>query len=47
MEEFYPNKIKLFNNKQRITRWVSYIVVVVMILYCGVLDGGQFIYFQF
>ena len=47
MEEFYPNKIRLFNNNQRITRWVSYIVVVVMILYCGVLDGGQFIYFQF
>ena len=47
MEEFYPNRIRLFNNNQRIIRWISYIVVVITILYCGVLDGGQFIYFQF
>lgn len=47
VQEFYPNKIPLFNNQRVVVRYVSYASLVVMILLFGVFDGGQFIYFQF
>lgn len=37
----------LFENRYIIVRFVSYIMLTVMILAFGVFDGGQFIYFQF
>lgn len=46
-DEFYPNRCRLFESPNIIVRFLSYSVVVVLILLIGVLDGGQFIYFQF
>jgi D-alanyl-lipoteichoic acid acyltransferase DltB (MBOAT superfamily) len=40
-------KISLFSNQNIVVRWTSYFVVVFLILLCGVLDAGQFIYVNF
>lgn len=45
-EEYLPN-VKFFENRHRVVRWSSYIVVLVMILLCGVFDSSQFIYVKF
>ena len=47
MQEFWPDKIKLMSNKNTIIRWATYVSLIVMIMVCGVLDGGSFIYFKF
>lgn len=47
IDEFYPNKTLLFNNKHLVIRWSSYIIAVLLVILFGVIDGGQFIYFQF
>ena len=47
IEEFFPNKITLFDNKFTIVRWITYFSIVVIILLCGVFDSGQFIYINF
>lgn len=47
IEEFSPNKIQLFNNKNIVVRWCSYIIILSMIVLLGVLDSGQFIYVSF
>ncbi len=46
-DEFFPGRFKLFENKRIAVRWLSYMVVIMLILSFGVLDSGQFIYFQF
>lgn len=46
-DEFFPNKFLLFNSKSIVVRFASYIVVLFLIISVGVLDSGQFIYFQF
>jgi D-alanyl-lipoteichoic acid acyltransferase DltB (MBOAT superfamily) len=46
-EEFFPEKILLFNNQNAIIRFTTYLFVVVSIVYFGVLNASQFIYFQF
>lgn len=46
-DEFYPAKIRLFYHSNWIIRHLSYTSVIILILLFGVLDGGQFIYFQF
>lgn len=46
-DEFAPNKIRLFESKFKIVRWLSYVAVVVMIMLTGVFDAGQFIYANF
>jgi D-alanyl-lipoteichoic acid acyltransferase DltB (MBOAT superfamily) len=46
-DEYYPNKFLLFENSNIVVRYISYLFVLFMILLIGVLDGGQFIYFQF
>ena len=43
-DEFAPSRLKLFDNKNRIIRWLSYISVIILILLTGVFDAGQFIY---
>jgi alginate O-acetyltransferase complex protein AlgI len=45
--EFYRGDFSFTNNKSRIVRNLSYASLIIMILLFGVLDGGQFIYFQF
>ena len=47
VDEFYPCKISLLNNRSVVIRWCTYIILVIMIILLGVLDGGSFIYFQF
>lgn len=45
--EYFPNKFLLMNNKNYYVRMVSITLFIGVILYLGVFDGGQFIYFQF
>lgn len=47
VEEFYPHKIELFNNKRPVVRWATYITLGCMILLMGVFDSSQFIYVSF
>ncbi|MBP6024286.1 MBOAT family O-acyltransferase [Ferruginibacter sp.] len=47
MEEYYPGRILLFNNKNIVVRWLSYYFVIFVIFYFGVFSGEQFVYFQF
>ena len=44
-EEFFPSKLRLLNN--RYVRWAEYVVVFSLILLCGALDSGSFIYGSF
>ena len=46
-DEFFPNRFKCFESKNIVVRFGSYIMVLLFILLFGVLDSGQFIYFQF
>lgn len=46
-DEFAPNKLRLFENKNRIVRWGSYFSVIILIMLTGVFDAGQFIYANF
>ena len=45
-EEIKPN-FSLFSNKNTVIRWMSYIIVTVLILLLGVFDASQFIYINF
>jgi len=47
INEYFPGKFDLFNNKKKIIRWSAYLCIFLMIILTGVLNGGQFIYFQF
>ena len=44
-EEFFPSKLRFLNN--RYVRWAEYVVVFSLILLCGALDSGSFIYGSF
>ena len=46
-DEFFANKFLLMKNSKIAIRWSVYILLIMLILTCGVFDGGQFIYFQF
>jgi alginate O-acetyltransferase complex protein AlgI len=46
-DEFAPSRIRLFENKRKVVRILAYSSVIIIIILIGVLDGGQFIYFQF
>lgn len=45
--EFVPDKLKLFESKFKVVRWMSYVAVIVLIMLTGVFDAGQFIYANF
>lgn len=47
IDEFYPNNVKMMDNKNSVIRWFSYISIFVIIMLCGVFDAGQFIYANF
>jgi alginate O-acetyltransferase complex protein AlgI len=47
MEEYYPGRFLLFNNKNNTVRWLSYYTVIFLIFYLGIFSGEQFVYFQF
>lgn len=44
-EEFFPSKLRFMDNYY--VRWFSYVVIFSMILLCGALDSGSFIYGSF
>lgn len=44
-EEFFPTKMKFLGN--RYVKWVEYVVIFCLILLCGALDSGSFIYGSF
>ena len=46
-DEFMPERFRLFENKFRVVRWISYMSVIVLIMLTGVFDAGQFIYANF
>ena len=46
-KEYYRGSFSFFNNKNWIVRNLSYAMLIILIVLVGVLDGGQFIYFQF
>ena len=46
-DEFAPHRLSLFENKNHIVRWGSYLSVIILILLTGVFDAGQFIYANF
>ena len=47
LDEYFPGKFRLFENKSVVVRYLSYILVSMMILALGVFDNSQFIYMQF
>jgi len=46
-DEYFPGKLLFFRNKHIVIRFASYLFVTLLILWIGILNGGQFIYFQF
>lgn len=46
-EEFYPGRIKLFNNRLMAVRYFAYMFIVFYIIVLGEFSGQRFIYFQF
>ena len=44
-EEFFPNRFKFLAN--RYVKWAEYVVIFCLILLCGALDSGSFIYGSF
>ncbi len=46
-DEYYPNKWLLFENKKGYIRWISYYSIILIILFFGVFNQDDFIYFQF
>ncbi len=46
-KEFFNDKFSLFENKRSFVRIIMYALLISIIVYIGVFDGGQFIYFQF
>ena len=47
LDERYPDKFKLFDNKNIVVRYAAYITTTLLILATGVFDDSQFIYMQF
>ena len=47
VDEFFPGRISFFNNKYTIIRWISFSIVLSMILLFGVFGADQFIYANF
>lgn len=46
-DEFFPNKLRCFESPSLVVRFISYLIILFLVVNMGVLDAGQFIYFQF
>ena len=46
-DEFFPQKMLLFESRFIVVRWGAYLFVMTMILLCGVFGADQFIYANF
>ncbi|MCD8290156.1 MAG: MBOAT family protein, partial [Prevotella sp.] len=47
LQEFAPSKFAMLNNKNICVRWITYVILIVIIMLAGVLDSSQFIYVSF
>lgn len=47
LEEFFPTRLRLFDNKRPAVRWASCVITLVLIMLCGVFSADQFIYAKF
>ncbi len=47
LREFFPGSRPVLDSRRCIVRWTAYCILLVLILFCGVLDSGQFIYVSF
>ncbi len=47
IDEYCPGKFNLMTNHRLWVRMTTYVALIMSVLLFGVLDGGQFIYFQF
>ena len=47
VDEFFPSRLQLFDNKSVIVRWSSYLFIIVSIMLAGVFSADQFIYANF
>jgi alginate O-acetyltransferase complex protein AlgI len=45
-EEYFSN-VKVLSSDRVVVRYAGYFFLIISILLLGVVDGGQFIYFQF
>lgn len=46
-DEFFPSRFKLLNSRNLYVRWLSYILLIMVIMFAGVFDASQFIYAMF
>lgn len=46
-DELLPLRYTLFHHQYKLVRWITYVVLMCMILTCGVFDNSQFIYANF
>ena len=46
-DEYFPNKHFLLDSKYTVVRYASFAALAALIVFIGILGGGQFIYFQF
>jgi hypothetical protein len=46
-EEYFPGRLRLFNNKLVAVRYASYLILVFTIILMGEFGVPKFIYFQF
>ena len=46
-DEFFPERLQLFYNENKIVRWLSYLIIFVLIMLTGVFGADQFIYANF
>ena len=47
MDEYQPYLLRLIDNKNCVIRWLTYLIIMTLILLAGVFDAGQFIYANF
>lgn len=47
VDEYMPDRFNLLSSRRFGVRLTTYVAVIISVLLFGVLDGGQFIYFQF
>ncbi len=46
-DEFFPKHFLCFNSKYIVIRFLSFIFITILVIWCGVLNSSQFIYFKF
>jgi len=47
LDEFFPSRCMMLENKRTVVRWAASVITLVLILLCGVFSADQFIYAKF